>query len=61
MKHSRSLPTFSRPMSSSEELTVLRKKVQALKSIPSEARAVLAKAGICTTDGRLTKAFGGDA
>ena len=61
MRHSRTLPTFVRPMSPSEELSLLRKKVEFLKSNPAEARAMLTRAGICTADGRLTKAFGGNA
>ncbi len=61
MKHSKLLPTFVRPKSADDELKVLRQKVASLKSNPAEARAMMARAGICTADGQLTKAFGGNA
>lgn len=61
MKHSKQLPTFVRPRSADDELKLLRQKVTSLKNNPAEARAVMARAGICTVDGHLTKAFGGNA
>ena len=61
MKHSKLLPTFSRPKSAADELLLLRQKVASLKHNPAEARAVMVRAGICTADGHLTKAFGGNA
>lgn len=53
--------SFEGALNANQELTILRQKVKQLKRNPDEARAIMARAGICTPDGRLTKAFGGKA
>lgn len=42
-----------------KELAAVKATVKNLKANPSEAIALMVKAGICTEDGRLKKAYGG--
>jgi hypothetical protein len=61
MTPQRTSRSFEGFLNADQELTILRQKVKQLKRNPDQARAVMARAGICTLDGRLTKAFGGKA
>lgn len=48
-------------MNPAKELATVKATVKHLKAHPSKGIALMAKAGICTVDGRLKKAYGGDA
>lgn len=53
--------TFERQLSPAQELTRIKATVKRLKQHPDEGRAMMIRAGICTADGKLTKAYGGKA
>lgn len=55
-----SQPTAKR-LSQAQELAKVRASVKYLKANPQEGIALMARAGICTADGRLKKAYGGAA
>lgn len=42
-----------------QEIAKVHASVQHLKANPQEGIALMARAGICTPDGRLRKAYGG--
>ena len=52
---------FEHKRSTDNELEILRQKVERLRKNPTEASALLMRAGIYGNDGNLTKAFGGKA
>lgn len=52
-------PVGNKPLSPSQSLSLLRQQVRHLKAHPQQGRELMVRAGICTPDGRLTKAFGG--
>lgn len=52
---------FEHKSSTEQDINILRQKVERLRNNPSEASALLMRAGIYNAEGNLTKAFGGKA